>query len=72
MVSPAAVTRMEAVMAVLRQALGDEQSAQRAYAAIHTYTIGFAALEASRAGWDPAQGPAPAISAGTGGIPGRP
>ena len=55
-VSPAAVTRMEAVMAVLRQALGDEQAAQRAYAAIHTYTIGFAALEASRAGWDPARG----------------
>ena len=48
-VSPSAVRRMEAVMAVLRGALGDECLAQQAYAAIHTYTIGFAALEASRA-----------------------
>jgi AcrR family transcriptional regulator len=52
-VSPAAVARMNAIMEVLRAALGDEQAAQRAYAAIHTYTIGFAALEASRAGWNP-------------------
>jgi len=52
-VFPAAVARMEAAMAVLRRALGDEQSAQRAYAAIHTYTVGFAALEASRSGWEP-------------------
>jgi AcrR family transcriptional regulator len=49
-VSPAAIARMEAVMKVLRNAIGDEQAARRAYAAIHTYTIGFAALEASRAG----------------------
>jgi TetR/AcrR family tetracycline transcriptional repressor len=52
-VSPAAVARMEAAMEVLRRALGDENSAQRAYAAIQTYTLGFAALEASRAGWEP-------------------
>jgi AcrR family transcriptional regulator len=52
-VSPAAIARMDKVMAVLRQALGDEQTAQRAYAAIHTYTVGFAALEASRSGWQP-------------------
>lgn len=54
-VSPAAVARMDSVMDVLRQALGDEQSAQRAYAAIHTYTVGFATLEASRSGWHPPQ-----------------
>lgn len=48
-VSPAAIARMEAIMKVLRHAIGDEQAARRAYAAIHTYTIGFAALEASRA-----------------------
>jgi AcrR family transcriptional regulator len=48
-VSPSAIARMETVMAVLRAGLGDEQRAQQAYAAIHTYTIGFAALEASRA-----------------------
>jgi AcrR family transcriptional regulator len=47
-VSPAAIARMEAMMAVLRRAIGDEQEAGRAYAAIQTYTIGFAALEASR------------------------
>lgn len=52
-VSPAAIARMDSVMAVLRRALGDEQSAQRGYAAIHTYTVGFAALEASRLGWQP-------------------
>jgi AcrR family transcriptional regulator len=45
--SPAALARMDSVMEVLRRPLGDEP-AQRAYAAIHTYTVGFAALEASR------------------------
>lgn len=34
----------------LRRFLVDQPAARRAYAAIHTYTIGFAALEASRAG----------------------
>jgi AcrR family transcriptional regulator len=48
-VSPAAIARMNALMRVLRGGLGDEQAARKAYAAIHTYTIGFAALEASRA-----------------------
>jgi AcrR family transcriptional regulator len=52
-VSPAAIARMNAMMEVLRHAVGDEESARRAYAAIHTYTVGFAALEASRAGWVP-------------------
>jgi AcrR family transcriptional regulator len=50
-VSPAAITRMETMMDVLREAGFDEKSARRAYAAIHTYTVGFAALEASRARW---------------------
>jgi hypothetical protein len=57
---------MDAVMDVLRQALGDEQSAQRAYAAVHTHTIGFAALEASRSGWQPPkQDPEPPSAGGT-------
>jgi AcrR family transcriptional regulator len=48
-VSPAAIERMGAMMDVLRRAGSDEPTAQRAYGAVHTYTIGFAALEASRA-----------------------
>jgi TetR/AcrR family transcriptional regulator, tetracycline repressor protein len=52
-VSPAAISRMNAIMDVLRQALPDEDAARRAYAAIHTYTVGFAALESSRSGWTP-------------------
>jgi AcrR family transcriptional regulator len=48
-VSPTAISRMEAIMRVLRQVLSDEHQARQAYAALHTYTIGFAALEASRA-----------------------
>lgn len=52
-VSPAAVERMEEVMGVLRGAGFTEPAARRAYASLHTYTVGFAALEASRAGWTP-------------------
>lgn len=52
-VSSAAISRMEAMMDVLRGAGFDEQAARSAYAAIHTYTVGFAALEASRADWAP-------------------
>lgn len=52
-VSPAAVDRMNAMMRVLRRAGASEQAAQLGYGALHTYTIGFAALEASRAGWIP-------------------
>ena len=48
-VSPAAVERMDTMMDVLRRAGAGEQTARRAYGALHTYTIGFAALEASRA-----------------------
>jgi TetR/AcrR family transcriptional regulator, tetracycline repressor protein len=52
-VSPAAIARMEAMMSVLRRAGAEEQAARRAYAAVHTYTIGFAALESSRVSWAP-------------------
>jgi Tetracyclin repressor-like, C-terminal domain len=52
-VSLAAVDRMNAMMRVLRQAGIDEEAARSAYGAVHTYTIGFAALEASRARMKP-------------------
>jgi AcrR family transcriptional regulator len=48
--SPAAIERMTTMLDVLRRTGADEATAQRAYGALHTYTIGFAALEASRAG----------------------
>ena len=51
--SPSALARMDAMLEVLADALGDEEVAHRAYAAVQTYTIGFAALEASRSGWAP-------------------
>ena len=47
-VSPAAMARMDAMVAVLRSAGLGEAAARRAYGAIHTYTIGFAAVEAAR------------------------
>jgi TetR/AcrR family tetracycline transcriptional repressor len=47
-VTPTALARMEAMLAVLRATGLDDRAARRAYAAIQTYTIGFAALEASR------------------------
>ena len=52
-VSPAAIERMNAMMDVLRRTGLDETTARSAYGALHTHTIGFAALEASRAGWTP-------------------
>jgi TetR/AcrR family transcriptional regulator, tetracycline repressor protein len=52
-VSPAALDRMNAMLDVLRRAGLDEQAAGAAYGALHTYTIGFAALEASRSRWTP-------------------
>jgi AcrR family transcriptional regulator len=52
-ISPAAIGRMNAMLDVLRRTGADEATARRAYGALHTYTIGFAALEASRAGWAP-------------------
>lgn len=51
--SPAAIDRMNAMMSVLRRTGIDEQTARSAYGSLHTYTIGFAALEAARAGWAP-------------------
>ena len=48
-VSAAAVDRMNAMMRVLRQTGIGEVTARSAYGAVHTYTVGFAALEASRA-----------------------
>lgn len=47
--TPAALARMEAALAVLRRAGFDGPDAARAFATVHTYTIGFAALEVSRA-----------------------
>jgi AcrR family transcriptional regulator len=47
--SPTALARMTAMLEVLGSAGFVEQSARRAYGTIHSYTIGFAALEASRA-----------------------
>lgn len=51
-VSPSAMARMDAMLEVLHGAVGDEGTAHRAYGALQTYTIGFAALEASRSGWE--------------------
>ena len=47
-VSPSAIARMDVMLEVLEGAGFGEAEARRAYGAIHTYTIGFAALEASR------------------------
>lgn len=47
-VAPVNLERMTAMQEVLRSAGFDEIGARHAYAALHTYTIGFAALEASR------------------------
>lgn len=52
-VSPSAVARMDAMVEVLTRALGTAERARRAYGALQTYTIGFAALEASRLRWSP-------------------
>ena len=52
-VSPSAIRRMEMMLSVLSEAGFDTMSSKAAYAAIQTYTIGFAALEASRDGWTP-------------------
>lgn len=47
--TPNAVARMKAMTAVLAQGTSSEERAERAFAAIHTYTLGFAALESGRA-----------------------
>lgn len=48
---PAALARMKAMLEVLHSAGLDDPGAESAYAAIQTYTVGFAALEASRDRW---------------------
>jgi AcrR family transcriptional regulator len=45
---PAAIERMEASLAVLRRAGFSGADAVETFAAVHTYTIGFAALELAR------------------------
>ena len=54
--SPTAIRRMEMMLKILREAGYDVASSKTAYAAIQTYTVGFAALAASRAGWTPPAG----------------
>ncbi len=58
-VSAEAQARMGEMLIALRRSGLDEGAVRRAYAAIHTYTIGFAALQASRAGWEPKPGTGP-------------
>jgi AcrR family transcriptional regulator len=55
-ISPTAIRRMEAMLKILREAGYDAASSKTAYAAIQTYTVGFAALETSRAGWTAPEG----------------
>jgi AcrR family transcriptional regulator len=55
-ISPTAIRRMEMMLKILREAGYDAASSKTAYAAIQTYTLGFAALETSRAGWSPPEG----------------
>jgi TetR/AcrR family transcriptional regulator, tetracycline repressor protein len=49
--SPAAMARLAAMLDVLRAGGLDEPTARKVYLGVHTYTLGFAALEASRARW---------------------
>ena len=52
-VSPTAIRRMELMLEILREAGFDAPSSKTAFLALQTYTVGFAAVEASRAGWEP-------------------
>lgn len=52
-VSPAAIERMDMMLEVLHKAGFGDDEGYRAYASIQTYTIGFAALQASRTAWTP-------------------
>jgi AcrR family transcriptional regulator len=52
-VAPASTERMEAMLKVLRTATVGDDEALRAFGAIHTYTIGFAAIQAARDRWRP-------------------
>lgn len=60
-VSPAALDRMETMLGVLQNAGLGRTAARHAYAAIHTYTVGFAALEASRTRWSSESGRGDAV-----------
>jgi hypothetical protein len=42
---------MDVILGVLHDAGFSVEEANRTYAALHTYTIGFSALEASRSKW---------------------
>ena len=52
-ISPTAIRRMEMMLKILREAGYDTPTSKTAYAAMQTYTVGFAALETSRSGWVP-------------------
>jgi TetR/AcrR family transcriptional regulator, tetracycline repressor protein len=52
-VSPAALERMTAIVAVLRAVGLDDAAPGRAYGALHSHAVGLAALEASRSRWTP-------------------
>ncbi|MBO0692207.1 MAG: TetR/AcrR family transcriptional regulator C-terminal domain-containing protein [Acidimicrobiaceae bacterium] len=54
--SPAAIVRMDATLEVLGRAGLTPDDASHAFGAIQTFTIGFAALEASRLRWRPDPG----------------
>lgn len=49
--SASALERMNAMLRVLGEAGFSDGGAEQTYAALHTYTIGFSALEASRSKW---------------------
>jgi AcrR family transcriptional regulator len=55
-ISPTAIRRMDMMLKILREAGFDAASSKTAYAAIQTYTVGFAALATSRSGWTPPEG----------------
>ena len=49
--TPAALERMQAMLNVFHDAGFDDVVSERTYATLHTYTLGFAALESSRLKW---------------------
>ena len=49
--TPAAIERMQAMLSVFHDAGLNETVTERTYATLHTYTLGFAALESSRFKW---------------------
>jgi TetR/AcrR family transcriptional regulator, tetracycline repressor protein len=50
--SPAAMVRMDEMLARFTRAGFSREAALDAYAALHTYSIGFAAMESSRSEWN--------------------